>query len=132
NLARFLELVIGASRSNHSSAYGLGDLHGVAADTTAGGHDQHVFTRAHTGTVDEHLIGREPGRWQGSPGVKGAVLWEVKSPGRWCQGVFGVTATAACHYPIPRLQPLYGATHLHHFASDVTPQYLRRCNASAV
>src|SRR5437870_7275622 len=132
NLPRFLKLVIGAGSGNDSGAHGLGDLHGIAADATPGGHDQHVFTWAHTSPVDEHLISREPRRWQGSPSVKGATLWEVESPGRWRQGIFGVTATAACHHPSTRLKPLYGATHLHDFAGDVTPQNLRRCNAGAV
>src|SRR5215510_7081571 len=120
NLARFLELVVRPGSGNDSSAHGLGNLHSVAADATPGGHDQHIFTWAHTSTVDEHLIGREPGRWQGSPSVKGATLWKVESPGRWCQGVFGVTATAACHHSVTRLKPLHCAAHLHHFAGDVT------------
>src|SRR5262245_13871369 len=132
NLARFLELVVCPRRGDDSGAHGLGDLHSVTADTTPGGHDQHIFTWTHTGPVDEHLIGRESGRWQGSSGIKGAALWEVKRPGRWRQGIFGVTTTAARHYPITRLKSLYRATHLNHFAGNVTPQNLRRCNAGAV
>src|SRR2546425_2498768 len=85
NLTRFLELVIRAGSGNDSGTHGLGDLHGIAADATPSGHDQHVFTWAHTSPVDEHLISREPRRWQGSPGVKGATRWEVESPGRWRQ-----------------------------------------------
>jgi len=132
NLACFLELVVCPRRGDNSGAHCLGDLHSVTADATPGGHDQHIFTWTYTGTVDEHLIGREPGCWQGSPGIKGATLWEVKRPSRWRQGIFGVTTTAALHYPITRLKPLHRATHLHHFAGDVTPQNLRRCHAGAV
>src|SRR5215510_10170003 len=78
NLTRFLELVVRAGSGNDSGAHGLGNLHSVAADATPSSHDQHVFAWTHTSTVNEHLIGREPRRWQGSPSVKGATLWEVK------------------------------------------------------
>jgi hypothetical protein len=63
NLARFLELVVRAGRGHDYGAHGLGNLHSIAANATPGSHDQDVFTRAHTGTVDEHLIGREASCW---------------------------------------------------------------------
>src|SRR5262249_55403800 len=39
NLTRFLEFVIRPGSGNDSGAHGLGDLHGIAADTTPGGHN---------------------------------------------------------------------------------------------
>src|SRR5712691_10828818 len=61
DLARFLEFVVRAGSGNDPGAHGLGDLHGVTAYATAGGHDQHVLAWPDMSPVDEHLIGREPG-----------------------------------------------------------------------
>ena len=113
-------------------ADGLGDLHGEATDAAAGGHYQHRFPWAHAGTVDQHLIRRQPRRGQRSGLVVRTIVREMKGTLGGRHGVFRVTAGAAGDDAVADLEALHLGAELDHLAGEVPPQNMRRADAGAV